>query len=71
MHHPMYVSACLFFLGTTLLLESCYGLLCAPVFIGLLALRAVLEERLLREELEGYDVYAAQVKYRSFPTAGR
>lgn len=67
----MYVSACIFFLGTTLLLESWYGVLCAPVFIGLFALRAVLEERLLREELEGYDVYAAQVKYRSFPTAGR
>ena len=65
--HPMYTSACLFFLGTPLLLGSWYGVLCTPVFIGLFAVRAVLEERLLREELEGYEAYAAWVKYRFFP----
>jgi protein-S-isoprenylcysteine O-methyltransferase Ste14 len=41
--------------------------LCTPVFIGLFAVRAVLEERLLRVELEGYDAYVARVKYRFFP----
>lgn len=65
--HPMYTGACLFFLGTALLLGSWYGVLCTPVFIGLFAVRAVLEERLLREELEGYDAYMAQVEYRFFP----
>ena len=65
--HPMYTGACLFFLGTALLLGSWYGVLCTPVFIGLFAVRAVLEERLLRGELEGYDAYAARVKYRFFP----
>ncbi|SPF44322.1 conserved membrane hypothetical protein [Syntrophobacter sp. SbD1] len=65
--HPMYTGACLFFLGTALLLGSWYGALCTPVFIGLFAVRAVLEERLLLEELEGYDAYVAQVKYRFFP----
>jgi hypothetical protein len=55
------------FLGTALLLGSCYGVLCTPVFIGLFAVRAVLEERLLRKELEGYDAYVARVKYRFFP----
>ena len=65
--HPMYSGACLFFLGTPLLLGSWYGVLCTPVFIGLFAVRAVLEERLLREELEGYDAYVARVKYRFFP----
>ena len=65
--HPMYTSAFLFFLGTALLLGSWYGVLCLPVFIGLFAVRAVLEERLLREELEGYDEYMARVKYRFFP----
>ncbi|MGO9688212.1 MAG: methyltransferase family protein [Syntrophobacteraceae bacterium] len=65
--HPMYTGAFLFFLGTALLLGSCYGVLCTPVFIGLFAVRAVLEERLLREELEGYDAYMARVKYRFFP----
>ena len=65
--HPMYTGACLFFLGTALLLGSWYGVLCTPVFIGLFAVRAVLEERLLREELEGYNAYMARVKYRFFP----
>jgi len=65
--HPMYTGACLFFLGTALLLGFWYGVLCTPVFIGLFAVRAVLEERLLREELEGYDAYVARVKYRFFP----
>jgi protein-S-isoprenylcysteine O-methyltransferase Ste14 len=65
--HPMYAGACLFFLGTALLLGSWYGVLCTPVFIVLFAVRAVLEERLLREELEGYDAYVARVKYRFVP----
>ncbi len=65
--HPMYTGACLFFPGTALLLGSWYGALCTPVFIGLFAVRAVLEERLLLEELEGYDAYVAKVKYRFFP----
>ena len=33
----------------------------------MLAVRAVLEERLLREELKGYDAYMARVKYRFIP----
>ena len=65
--HPMYAAACLFFLGTALLLGSWYGVLCIPVFIVLFAVRAVLEERLLRKELEGYGAYMARVKYRFFP----
>ena len=65
--HPMYTGACLFFLGTALLLGSWYGVLCSPVFTGLFAGRAILEESMLREELEGYDAYVAQVKYRFFP----
>jgi protein-S-isoprenylcysteine O-methyltransferase Ste14 len=63
----MYAAACLFFPGTALLLGSWYGVLCAPVFVGLFAFRAVREERLLREELEGYGAYMATVKYRFVP----
>jgi protein-S-isoprenylcysteine O-methyltransferase Ste14 len=65
--HPMYSGACLFFPGTALLLGSWCGVLCSLVFIGLFAFRAVLEERLLREELEGYDAYLARAKYRFLP----
>lgn len=65
--HPMYSGACLFFLGSSLLLGSWYGVLCTPAFVGFFTVRAVLEERLLRQELEGYNDYMARVKYRFFP----
>jgi protein-S-isoprenylcysteine O-methyltransferase Ste14 len=65
--HPLYASALLFFLGTPLLLGSWYGLLFAPILIAGLVGRTLLEERVLREELPGYDAYLAQVKYRFIP----
>jgi len=34
------------------------------ILVGMVARRAMLEEGMLREELQGYDAYMAQVKYR-------
>jgi protein-S-isoprenylcysteine O-methyltransferase Ste14 len=65
--HPMYAGALLYFLGTPLLLGSWYGLAFAPGFIALLAVRAVMEERLLTRALEGYPAYATRVRYRLVP----
>jgi protein-S-isoprenylcysteine O-methyltransferase Ste14 len=65
--HPIYAAALLFLVGTPLLLGSWYGVLLALVLVGLMAQRAVMEERTLREELPGYDAYMAQVKYRLIP----
>lgn len=65
--HPMYAGCHLFFIGTPLLLGSLWGLLLAPVLIGLFFRRAVLEERVLRRELSGYELYMAQVNYRFIP----
>ncbi|SRR6266487_899203 len=65
--HPMYAGGLLLFLGTPLLLGSWYGLLLVLVFTPGGAVRAVLEERVLREELPGYDAYMAEVKYRLIP----
>ncbi len=65
--HPMYSAGLLFFLGTSLLLGSLYGLVAALVLICAIGIRAVLEERTLRQELEGYETYMAQVKYRLIP----
>ncbi len=65
--HPMYAGAFLYFLGTALFLGSWYGVLFGPLFAGMLAVRAVLEERLLREQLKGYDAYMTRVKYRFIP----
>ena len=65
--HPMYAAMLAFVLGTSLLLGSGYGLLFGLLFIAVLARRAVLEERTLREQLHGYATYMAQVKYRLLP----
>lgn len=65
--HPMYSGAVLFFIGTPLLLGSWYGLAAAPLLIAVLAVRAVMEERTLCDELPGYRDYAARVRYRLAP----
>jgi protein-S-isoprenylcysteine O-methyltransferase Ste14 len=65
--HPMYAAALPWIVGTALLLGSGYGLLSGLVLVLLIALRAVLEERTLREELPGYDTYMTRVRYRLIP----
>jgi len=65
--HPMYAGATLFVLGTPLLLGSLYGILIGLLLVVMIAIRAVMEERTLREELPGYDAYMHEVKYRLIP----
>ena len=65
--HPMYAGAILYLLGTPLLLGSRYGLAFAPVSIAMLAVRAVMEERMLTRALDGYPGYAARVRWRLIP----
>jgi protein-S-isoprenylcysteine O-methyltransferase Ste14 len=65
--HPMYATAIILLVGTTLLLGSWYGFVVALILVVAIAIRAVHEERTLRAELPGYDAYAAQVKYRLVP----
>ena len=65
--HPMYAGFVLFAIATALLLGSWYGLLGAILLSGMVAERAVLEERVLRGELKGYDAYMGRVKYRLVP----
>ncbi len=65
--HPMYATATIFLIGTTLLLGSWYGLGVALLLVIAIAFRAVQEERTLRAELAGYDEYMDQVKYRLMP----
>ena len=63
----MYAAFVVFMVGTTLFLGSWYGLLWGLIPAAGLALRAVQEERTLRAELLGYDVYRSRVKYRFIP----
>lgn len=65
--HPMYAAAMLWIFGTSLLLGSWYGVLWSLLLIVLMGRRAVLEERMLRAELQGYDSYMGEVRYRLVP----
>jgi protein-S-isoprenylcysteine O-methyltransferase Ste14 len=65
--HPMYAGALLYILGAPLLLGSWWGLAAAAGLFVLLGVRAVLEERTLKTELEGYAEYASRVRYRLVP----
>jgi protein-S-isoprenylcysteine O-methyltransferase Ste14 len=63
----MYAAFLLMVIGTPLLLGSWYGLLFSVILVLGVAQRAILEERTLRSELQGYDTYMTQVKYRFIP----
>ncbi|MDX8523759.1 isoprenylcysteine carboxylmethyltransferase family protein [Mesorhizobium sp. MSK_1335] len=65
--HPMYAGAIFFFAGTALLLGSWWGLASVLVFIVLLGIRTFIEEKTLRTGLQGYDDYAARVRYKLIP----
>ena len=65
--HPMYAGALFHFAGLPLLLGSWWGLGFVPAFVALFAIRIGIEEKTLRTALEGYDAYAARVRYRVIP----
>mgnify|MGYP000677000443 CR=1 FL=1 len=49
------------------MLGSLWALIPAVIAAALTVLRTALEDRLLREELEGYADYARRVRYRLLP----
>jgi len=65
--HPMYAAFVLFTFATAMLLGSWWGVAASLVLVVMVAVRAALEERMLREELAGYDAYARRVRYRLIP----
>jgi protein-S-isoprenylcysteine O-methyltransferase Ste14 len=65
--HPMYAGLLILFPATSVVLGSWYGFVLALVLDGMFAVRAVLEELMLWEELNGYDAYTTKVKYRLIP----
>ncbi|CAB3802192.1 hypothetical protein LMG28614_05564 [Paraburkholderia ultramafica] len=65
--HPMYSSALLLLVGTPLLLGSWWGLAFVPVMVIGIGWRAVREERVLAEQLDGYAEYMERVRFRFVP----
>jgi protein-S-isoprenylcysteine O-methyltransferase Ste14 len=65
--HPMYAGLLGVMAGAPLWLGSWLGLLVAVVPMGVLAMRIVLEERVLRGAVAGYDDYTRRVRRRLVP----
>jgi protein-S-isoprenylcysteine O-methyltransferase Ste14 len=65
--HPGYVGAILLCPAGVVALGSLWALIPAGVMVVLLLVRTHLEDRVLREELPGYDHYARHVRYRLLP----
>lgn len=65
--HPMYTGNVITIVGFPLALGSYWGLLTVLPGLAALVLRIQDEEKLLREELDGYREYAQKARYRLVP----
>jgi protein-S-isoprenylcysteine O-methyltransferase Ste14 len=65
--HPLYVGALIMIIGLPLALDSWWGLvILIPAGIGLV-FRILDEEKMLAQELDGYNEYTQKVRYRLIP----
>ena len=67
--HPMYAGFIVAMVGMPILLGSSWALVPVGAAVLLMAIRVVFEERVLREELPGYEAYTRQTRYRLVPGA--
>lgn len=65
--HPMYVGAILSFFSIPLALGSLVTFIPAIILTALMVTRTHLEDKTLRQELDGYTAYAETVRYRLIP----
>ena len=65
--HPMYIGNLITMVGIPLALASYWGLVFVVPGLIVLALRIRDEEKLLRQELDGYREYTQKVRYRLVP----
>src|SRR5262249_17856597 len=65
--HPMYVGVLVMLAGVPLALGSYWGLLLVLAAVPILVLRILDEEHMLRRELDGYEAYARNVRWRLVP----
>jgi len=65
--HPMYLSAIILYLASSLVLGSYYALIPMSLLPFLLAFRIINEEKVLLKGLPGYDEYKKRVRYRLIP----
>ena len=63
----MYFGAMLMMIGMPPALDSYWGLVALLPGVAVLRLRILDEEKMLREELDGYSAYTEKVRYRLMP----
>ncbi|MBV9671672.1 MAG: isoprenylcysteine carboxylmethyltransferase family protein [Verrucomicrobia bacterium] len=65
--HPLYFGALFYVAATSLVLGSWWGLAIVPLVACGFVIRIRVEEKALREGLEGYDDYARRLRWRLVP----
>jgi protein-S-isoprenylcysteine O-methyltransferase Ste14 len=65
--HPLYGVSMFTYLAIPFAMGSRLGLLGVPVMIGVIFIRTLFEERMLKEQLAGYRDYMARVRRRFIP----
>lgn len=65
--HPMYLATLFMFLPLPLILTSFVGLIPFSLYLPLIIVRIIGEEKVLSEGLDGYSEYKEKVKYRLIP----
>jgi len=65
--HPMYIGVLIMYMPTPLSLGSYWGLIPMALLPVALVLRILNEEKVLKENLEGYKEYCLKTKYRLIP----
>lgn len=65
--HPGYAGSIPYMLATPVILGSLWAFIPAGLTIFVTFIRTALEDRTLREELDGYESYVKQVRYRLLP----
>lgn len=65
--HPGYLGALVTYLATPFLLDSWWALIPVLLIFLVIIVRTRLEDRFLKESLEGYRAYAQRVRYRLIP----
>jgi len=65
--HPMYVGMIVMYVANSLILGSVWALGLSAVLAAMVIWRTAQEDRTLRDELTGYQNYAARTRYRLLP----
>jgi protein-S-isoprenylcysteine O-methyltransferase Ste14 len=65
--HPLYLGCALMMFGMPLLVGSVVGLVITAIGMAALIFRIIGEEKMMLEELDGYEEYKQKVKFRLIP----